>query len=151
MTSDPGTSWQVLHVTPPQVVIPFSLTTGLWRVRDHPDLVVFDMPTPAAQRCLDALGERVRAGATLRAGHVLGGLHEQFRFGLVAVEDEEFRAELGRWDVRRRRDPGRPLLQLVWPDLCDTLPWEPGCDLGVGGLRQPLLGRWPSRRTRRSG
>ncbi len=141
------TPWRLVHVAPPQVEVAMSLTSGMRRLRGHPDVLVFDMPPPTAARYLDALGERVRAGGDLRAGSVVDDLHETFRFGLVAVGDGEFLLGLGRWDVSRRRHPLRPLLQLVWPDLCGSLPWEPGYDLSTGGLRQPLLGRWPLRRT----
>jgi hypothetical protein len=136
------TPWRVVHVAAPPATVPFSFTTGMGRLRDHADVVVFDMPAPSARRYLDALGARVRAGATLRPGQTLDGLHEHFRFGLVEVVDRAFLVDLGRWDLPRWRDPARPLLQLVWPDLCGTLPWEPGCDLAAGGLRQPLLGTW---------
>jgi Domain of unknown function (DUF4262) len=147
MTERACIAWRLVHVSPPQVDVAMTLTSGLDRLREHPDLLVFDMPKPTAARYLDALGERVRAGADLRAGSVVGDLHESFRFGLVDVGDREFLLGLGQWDVTRRRRPFRPLLQLVWPDLCGTLPWEPDYDLSTGGLRQPLLGRWPLRRT----
>jgi hypothetical protein len=139
--------WRLVHVTPPDVEVAMSLTSGLDRLRAHPDLLVFDMPAPTAARYLDTLGERVSAGADLRAGRVLDDLHETFRFGLVDVGDREFLLGLGQWDLSRRRRPLRPLLQLVWPDLCGSLPWEPGYDLSTCGLRQPLLGRWPLRRS----
>jgi hypothetical protein len=139
--------WRLVHVSPPHVEVAMSLTSGLGRLREHPDLLVFDMPPPTAARYLDRLGDRVRAGADLRAGSVVDDLHETFRFGLVDVGDRAFLLGLGQWDVARRRRPFRPLLQLVWPDLCGNLPWEPDYDLSIGGLRQPLLGRWPLRRT----
>lgn len=139
--------WRLVHVSPPHVEVAMSLTSGLGHLREHPDLLVFDMPTPTAERYLDTLGERVRAGVDLHAGSVVDDLHETFRFGLVDVGDREFLLGLGQWDVTRRRRPFRPLLQLVWPDLCGSLPWEPGYDLSTGGLRQPLLGPWPLRRT----
>jgi hypothetical protein len=140
----------VLHVEPPEVDVPTSLTSGLWRLRGHADLVVLDMPAAAARQYLDRLGERVQAGADLRAGDVLDGLHAAYRFALIPVENPDFRAELGRWDTARWRNPHRPLLQLVWPDLCGTLPWEVGYTPEAAGLRQPLLGRWPRRRPPRS-
>jgi hypothetical protein len=133
---------------PPRLGVPLSLTSGLGRLRGHADVVVVDMPVQSAQHYLDVLGDRIRAGADLRAGDILDGLHETFRFGLVAVQDRDLLFDLGRWDVARWRNPHRPLLQLVWPDLCGTLPWEAGCDLAAGGLRQPLLGSWPGRRAR---
>jgi Domain of unknown function (DUF4262) len=147
MSEHACTTWRLVHVSPPQVEVAMSLTSGLGRPREHPDLLVFDMPPPTATRYLDTLGERVSNGADLRAGCVLDDLHETFRFGLVDVDDREFLIGLGQWDMTRRRHPFRPLLQLVWPDLCGTLPWESGYDLSTGGLRQPLLGRWPLRRT----
>ncbi len=144
------TPWRLVHVAPPRVDVALSLTSGMARLREHPDLLVFDMPPPAAARYLDALGERVRAGTDLRAGSVVDDLHGTFRFGLVDVGDRGFLLGLGHWDVSRRARPFHPLLQLVWPDLCGNLPWEPGYDLSTGGLRQPLLGRWPLQRGRSS-
>jgi hypothetical protein len=141
------TPWRLVHVAPPHVEVAMSLTSGLDALHDHPDLLVFDMPTPTATHYLDTLARRICAGADLRAGSIVDGLHETFRFGVVEVDDREFLLGLGQWDVTRRRRPSRPLLQLVWPDLCGSLPWEPGYDPSTGGLRQPLLGRWPRRRT----
>jgi Domain of unknown function (DUF4262) len=137
--------WRVQHVFPPAVEVPASLTSGMSALR-HPDLVVLDMPAASARRYLDAAGERVRAGARLRAGQTLDGLHAAFRFGLVEVTDGEFLFALARCDVACRRTRYGPLLQLVWPDLTGLLPWEPGYDLTISGLRQPLLGAWPRRR-----
>ncbi|MDQ4084572.1 MAG: DUF4262 domain-containing protein, partial [Actinomycetota bacterium] len=147
VSNDRARPWRVVHVEHPRIGVPMSLTSGLWRLRGHPDLVVLDMPAPSARRYLDLLGERVHSGGALRAGALVDGLHEAFRFGLVAVE-EDLRVELARWDAARRRDPRRPLLQLVWPDLCGTLPWEAGYAPAAAGLRQPLLGRWPRRGAR---
>lgn len=135
----------MVHVAPPQVDVSLSFTSGMGTLRGHPDVVVFDMPAPSAAHYLNALGERVRAGADLRAGHILDGLHRSFRLALLDVRDDDFLALLARWDLARRRNPAAPLLQLVWPDLCGTLPWEPGCNLTASGLRQPLLGAWPGR------
>jgi hypothetical protein len=149
-SNHPPVPWRVLHLEPPEVDVPTSLTAGLWRLRGHPDLVVLDMPGPSARHYLDRLGRRVRTGIDLRAGDVLGGLHPTYRFALVAVEDDDFRARLGRWDLTRRHDAQRHLLQLVWPDLCGTLPWEIGYDAAAAGLRQPVLSRWPRGRARRS-
>jgi hypothetical protein len=139
------TPCRVLHVHPPAVAVPASLTSGLGRLGGHPDLVVLDMPPPSAHRYLHAVGRRVRAGARLRAGDMLDGLHESFRFGLVEVRDTGFLRALDRWYADHPCGPRGPLLQLVWPDLTGLLPWEPGYDLRVSGLRQPLLGPWPRR------
>ncbi|MDQ3274192.1 MAG: DUF4262 domain-containing protein [Actinomycetota bacterium] len=105
-----------------------SRTIGFNRM-GSPDIIVFDLPPPVAVHYLDRLGSRAAAGQRPAAGDLLADLHQAYRFALVGVTDG--------------------LLQLVWPDICGTLPWEFGYDLTTSGLRQPLLGSWPAVTPRR--
>lgn len=143
--------WTIVHVPPRAVrwTCPepgFSLTHGLVGLWRHPEIVMFDVPRQQAAGYLGTLARRIEDGAEFRPGRVLHDLHEHFRFALVAVTDT---AVLGRLAARAGRSiPPGPVVQLVWPDICGTLPWEHGYDPAVSGLTQPVLGPWPGRTPR---
>ena len=96
-------------------------TVGLWGL-GHPELVVFGLPADTAQPVLNDLGERVRAGTTLRARDVLSFDPWPHRVHLLAVPHPE------RVLFQAVRTYGRPVpaLQAVWDDAAGRFPWEAG-------------------------
>lgn len=53
---------------------PFAYTAGLWRMVDHPELVITGLPAETAKWVLDRAVERIRSGRTIQPGSAVPGL-----------------------------------------------------------------------------
>jgi Domain of unknown function (DUF4262) len=122
----------------------FSFTIGMQYTFGHPELIVFGQKPDWQGALLNALREEVRAGIRFQPGstctEVLPGYTLVFRDVPVEQHAEYFGWAL--WFYDRVAPASGPLraLQVVWPDLKDRLPWEPGYD---NPYSQPLLDGTP--------
>lgn len=122
--------WAVVHVVPteddPPGTVGFAYTVGLTGY-GFPELTVAGLPPETGHVLLNEVAGRVcDEGLLLRHGHRLRGLLIGQVVRVVAGEASETLfpgAALMRYGDDRVR-----LLQLVWPDPADRLPWQSGYD-----------------------
>ena len=123
----------------------FSYTIGLLYRYDHPELIVFGQKPDWQHWLLNALRDEVQAGARFEPDTACTTVLDGFRLTFKAVPVEQLPEYFGwaLWFYRDVAPDASPLraLQVVWPDLADVLPWEPGYR---AGYRQPILDGTPS-------
>jgi hypothetical protein len=129
--------WHLVLVPPDHGTPGWAHTIGLEERFGHPELIVFGSDLAVLAPLLNALGERVRAGARLAAGSELRGVLEGLPIAFRAVAPKWIEPFLGNaaWHYQREVVPA---LQCFWPDPSGAFPWQPSFD---PALRedQPLL------------
>jgi hypothetical protein len=118
----------------------FHYTTGFWKTANSPELIVFSLKI--AHDILWNLYKRARAGEDLPVGQpvpdVLGGVDVMF----LPVDKKHYREHLG-WNRWFYGGDDFPCLQLVYPDLENVFPWQPGFDPAWGDRQDDLTaGDW---------
>lgn len=122
---------------------PYAYSFGLWK-HDHPEIVMFGVPMSHVNDVSNLVYNRLLDGDPLPVGRE--HLHRVPGGPLIALEHVP--------PGRIRRDPGRiagwldhfgqrvdrrpAMLQALWGDRDDVMPWEDGFDPEVAAL-QPLL------------
>ena len=105
--------------------LPFAYTVGLFGL-DHPELLVLGVPPDTAAGVLNALGERVRAGASLLPGQIITFNDWPHRIIPEAVPNPgDIVFEANRY-YRRPDEHSVPVLQLSYDDTEGRFPWEEG-------------------------
>ncbi len=103
-------------------VPPFTYTVGLWRLADHPELIITGLPADTAKRVLDHAVQGVREGRPIRAGTVVDGLIGTYP--AAAREVDAARLPELAFAVDLYQGPGFKAIQLVWPDRAGSFPWH---------------------------
>lgn len=117
---------------------PFTYTAGL-TVHDHPELIIFGLPSNIAGRLLNTLAFSViHDHATYAHGDTIHHLVNGYPVRLVAVTDTTEHLSVA--NAIYAIDAPVTALQLAYPDKDGRWPWEPGS--GVAAL--PTLGPIPS-------
>lgn len=119
----------------------YSYTIGLWS-GGHPELCVFGLEQAQAHALLNEICERVAAGAPLRDGDEIVCNHGLPMTAFQVPEPEKVVLQAN-WFYRRKPRNSVPALQLVYPDVHGTWPWEPDCHLFPGS--QPMPGTFDAR------
>jgi hypothetical protein len=129
--------WHLVMIPPANDATGWVHTIGLHERFAHPELIVFGHDFSVLCPLLNAVGERIRAGARFEAGSELTGVVEglplAFR-GVAAKWQEPFLGN-ATWHYRREVVPA---LQVFWPDPNGSFPWQPECD-AAWRAEQPLL------------
>lgn len=115
---------------------PFAYTAGLWRLADHPELVVTGLPAEPAKWVLDRAVALVREGKSLTAGTTVNGLIGGYPAAVRQVDT----SQLAQLALAADLYQGviYTALQLVWPDRRGCFPWDRGATRDyIKG--QPLL------------
>lgn len=119
--------WHMITVPADERQPGFTYTVGLSHSYGHPEVIVFGLPSPTAQRILERIADLVQTGAVFADGNqsdeILRGHTCQFR----GVLPSHFPAHFGRagWFYGSW---GFPAIQCVWPDQAGRFPWEPECE-----------------------
>ncbi len=129
--------WHLVMIPPTPEAAGWVHTIGLLERFEHPELIVFGNDFSVLSPLLNALGERVRAGARFEAGGELHGVIEGLPIAFREVAAKWIPPFLGNaaWHYQRA---ALPALQCFWPDPSGHFPWQPECDASWRG-DQPLL------------
>jgi hypothetical protein len=104
---------------------PFAYTVGLFGM-GHPELLIVGVSPITASSVLDALGERIRAGADIVPGELITSEDWQRRIIAEQVPNPGeivFAANRHYW---RPPEHSVPVLQLSYDDEAGRFPWERG-------------------------
>jgi hypothetical protein len=129
--------WHLVMIPPTTEATGWVHTIGLHERFGHAELIVFGNDFSVLSPLLNAVGERVRAGARFDAGAELRGVIEGLPLAFRAVESKWIDAFLGNaaWHYQRETIPA---LQIFWPDPQGCFPWQPESDASWRE-DQPLL------------
>jgi uncharacterized protein DUF4262 len=127
----------VMKVSSPEGMPEWAYTIGLHHHFAHPEVVVFGLAGERAQRLLNDVRDRVRAGARFEAGTETDLLLEGLPCAFREVLADWHHPFLGRMDWFYRGQYA-PTVQLFWPDRERRFPWDPRFDRRFE-FTQPLL------------
>ena len=125
---------------------PYAYSLGFTE-HDHPELVTFGLPIPAANMLIDPVLHAARSGEPMAIGrehrHRIDGGPV---VALVPVPELWLRRDPGRFSswIDLYGPPLPPVVQICWADHHERMPWEPGCDEAVVAA-QPILADDPLR------
>ena len=119
--------WNISHTDVADADKPeFSYTTGLFRTKSHPEIILFGIDR-VRNSVLHRLAMDVMNGSKFDAGcvypEIVGQVHCTFR----RVDDAHYEKYLGH-SMQYYQFQYFPVLQCVWPDKSDRLPWQPNFD-----------------------
>ena len=117
----------------------FAFTVGLPTTFGHPELLVVGMRLELMHVLLNNLGEELRGGRRFEAGMEHDGVLEGFRCCFREVSRDWYRDYLG-YACWYHQGDAFEVLQLVWPDLENRLPWHPAATQAFRA-QQPVLDR----------
>lgn len=121
----------------------FAFTIGLPTTFQHPELLIVGMRLELMHVLLNNLGAELREGGHFEDGGVHDGLLEGFRCCFRKVSRDWYRDYLG-YASWYHRGNDYDVLQVVWPDLENRLPWHPAATKAFRA-QQPVLDQ-PRRR-----
>jgi uncharacterized protein DUF4262 len=129
--------WHVMLITEEKDVPGWAFSVGLYHTFKHPEIVIFGLPKDRMHSFINVIGEDVRAGRFYRSGvpdtELIPGYTSMFQ----TVEKIWYGAFLG-YATWFYEGSDFPVLQCIWPDKQNKLPWE--ADFNSELLRlQPLL------------
>jgi hypothetical protein len=101
---------------------PFTYTVGLWRLAEHPELIITGLPDEVAKWALDRAVQAIRDGHPIAPGTLVDGLLGDYaaaarEVDLGRLHELAFAADLYRGVIYRA-------VQLVWPDRQGNFPWD---------------------------
>lgn len=99
-------------------------TVGLWHGHRHAELIVFGLPAERGQLLLHQAVKDIHGGQSLKLGHPIDRLTEEYTLRAFAVNVQHHREYLSynRWFYR---GDGFQAWQLVWPDADHQFPDDP--------------------------
>jgi hypothetical protein len=129
--------WHLVMIPPTRESPGWVHTIGLYERFAHPELIVFGNDFSVLSPLINAVGERIRAGARFESGSELHGVIEGLPLAFRSVAARWIEPFLGNaaWHYRRETIPA---LQCFWPDPSGLFPWQPECDPSWRA-DQPLL------------
>ena len=104
---------------------PFAYTTGLFGL-GHPELLIFGVMLETAAGVLNTLGERLRQGADLLPGQIIGFDEWPHRIIPEVVPNAGDIVLLSNDFYGRPDESSVPVLQLSYDDVEGRFPWEDG-------------------------
>jgi len=123
--------WHVMGVVPSEgdEGNSWSYSTGLYYHYKHPEIVIFNEPNELRLSMINAIGDRVKAGAKFEPGHlyadIIGKYYVQFR----PMHPSHYRDWLNCANWFYDDDVSSfPVLQCFYPDMKGKFPWESGCE-----------------------
>ena len=129
--------WHVVGILETDHTPTWSFTVGLQHNFNHPEMVIFGLPTNVAHQVLNVAGEEVRAGRRFHRGDTANDLLEGYSAVLRSVDKLWYKPFLGTalWFYRGSEFE---TLQVFWPDRQGVMPWNPDAASWLRGS-QPLL------------
>ncbi len=121
----------------------FTYSIGMMVTLNHPEVILFGLPTSTMARIANGIGDAIRGGRPFAEPGLYEGVIDRYACKIVPV-DARFHVEYLGFAMWHRRHVGRvgslAAVQCLWPDQAGVFPDEPGCHPSVVG-RQPLLNR----------
>jgi uncharacterized protein DUF4262 len=116
--------WHTLVCEPRQDRPGHAFSVGLFRVFDHPEVVVLALPRDELVAAVDRIAERVRDGERFQHGDVLDGIAGGRGAAFRTIPPRLYPAWLG-YALWYHDGARFPALQCVWSDAEGRFPWDP--------------------------
>jgi hypothetical protein len=136
--------WDAVHIASADDHPPHSYTVGIAAKLGAPELIVFGLPEPSAELLFSTYVRELKMGGLITSGRAyrtfLDGLTVQF-LDLDPAEAalRQTHMPLAFWFSNGEEVP---VMQLVWPDAENRMPWDPEFDSRLHAY-QPVLGATP--------
>lgn len=130
------------HVAETDTVPEHAFTVGMWQTWQHPEVIVFGLPTEALHALLELTADEVDGGRRL----VPGEKYDDFLSGYPIHVRAVPRALIARFlplAGSLNGDAEFEVLQICWPDRRGRWPWDESVHDSVRHL-QPILDRLPA-------
>jgi hypothetical protein len=145
-TTDPVASkiaqhgWAVVNVEGDTAQPAYSYSVGFTKAFDHPEVIVFGLPSDVLHQIINTIGRAVRSGRRFSenetSDEVLTGYVCAFRTVAPAAESTYMPAVFDFYGHEV------PALHCIWPDREGHFPWERGTSAEYRML-QPMLSEGP--------
>jgi len=130
--------WHVILVPDEYTAPGWAFSVGLYYTFQHPEVIVFGLPSEVKHSMINTIGDNVRAGTVYKSGVevtdvLTGGISCLFQ----AVEKRWYESLLGygKWFYE---NDSFPVLQCFWPDKQGKYPWDSNFSPALF-WKQPLL------------
>ena len=105
----------------------FAFTVGLFQTHEHPELVIVGLPMKSAHGILSTCVQRIEEGKRFEDGQARTDVLNRFTAAVVEVDRSHYSEYLGS-AIGFYESEDFPVLQIVWPDRNNLLPWQAGYD-----------------------
>jgi hypothetical protein len=129
--------WHVVLVPELGSTPGWAFSVGLHHTFDHPEIVLFGLPTSTLHEIINGLGEAIRAGGSFLPGTESAEILDGHMCALQPVERCWYEPFLG-YATWFYRGADFPSVQCLWPDRAGVLPHDPAFEPDLIHL-QPLL------------
>lgn len=119
--------WHVVKVLSEGTQPPFAYTIGLETTFDHPETIIFGLndDLDVMHIVLNEIGSLVREGARFEHGATAATLLPGYVCPFARFPRSAFAAHVGRAiHFHRARRAGFRVVQCIWPDTSNRLPWD---------------------------
>lgn len=132
--------WAVIRIEAEEDEPSFAYSVGFRESFEHPEVIMFGLPTGVMHDIINGIGETVRNGRRYSPGDVASGLIEGFEVAFREVAPRARDAYMGiAWSYYGREFSA---LHCLWPDREGHFPWEHGASADFRRL-QPMLSEGP--------
>lgn len=118
----------------------FVYSIGLYKKFGHPEIICFGLNTNVAASIINYACDLIKNGETFTANKLYKGFLEGFSIQFLQVDKEFYHNYVGYAARFYNHTFNFPLLQLVWPDKQNNLPWDKDFN-AAWKFKQPLLDR----------
>ncbi|MDO9405169.1 MAG: DUF4262 domain-containing protein [Polaromonas sp.] len=130
--------WHCVNVLAEGKDSPFSYTVGLFHTYQHPELIIFGLPSEVAHQVLNIAAVAIRDNKPINMNQPTDELLEGYSCCFVEVPNNQYAEHVGfaRWFYL---DDKFPVYQVVFPSRDGRFPWDPSSTDAFRAL-QPVLG-----------
>lgn len=116
--------WHCVHIQAEGSQVEYSFTVGLFQTYEHPELIVFGLPSKVSHRILTTAAEAAQSGTPLDLSKPNDELLNNYSCCFAEVPKAEYYEHVGyaRWYYEGNHFP---LHQIVWPSRSGHFPWHP--------------------------
>ncbi|MFP2933791.1 DUF4262 domain-containing protein [Pyxidicoccus sp. 3LG] len=119
----------------------FAFTIGLPTTFQHPEFIIIGLKLGLMHILLNNLGAELQGGRRFKAGETYDGLLEGYQCTFRKVSRHWYREYLG-YATWYHQGMDYEVLQVVWPDQENRLPWHPSATAAFRE-QQPVLEQPP--------
>jgi Domain of unknown function (DUF4262) len=115
--------WHCVHIHGEGDIVEYTFTVGLFQTCQHPELIIFGIPSKVSHQILTIAADAAKSGEPLELSQTTQSLLEGYPCCFAEVPRTEYREYVGyaRWYYE---GDGFPLYQIVWPARSGQFPWD---------------------------
>jgi len=131
--------WHCVHILAEGEQPQYSFTVGLFHTYQHPELIIFGLPSKVAHQILTTAADAAKSGQPLDLSAPTDELLNDYSCCFIEVPSSQYYEHVGlcRWYYEGN---GFPLYQVVWPSRSGFFPWHSRAPEAFRAA-QPVLGQ----------